>query len=72
MRDVTVTIHLPEALAKEAEAFGLLSSEQIATLLRAEIAAQLQVMAHDPHLQAELRAIEAEFSVTEGDGLDEL
>jgi hypothetical protein len=32
--------------------------------------AQLAAMAHDPHIQRELREIEAEFALTEGDGLE--
>jgi hypothetical protein len=70
MSDVEITIRLPEALAKEAEVLGVLSSEHIEMLLRADIQAQLAAMANDPEIQREIKQIEAEFSVTEADGLE--
>ena len=71
MSDVEITIHLPEALVKEAKVLGVLSSEHIERLLRADIQAQLAAMANDPDIQREIRRIEAEFSSTEGDGLEQ-
>jgi hypothetical protein len=69
MRDVEITIHLPEALAKEAQSLGILSSEAIEALIRTEIQAQLAAMANDSEIQREIKAIEAEFGIAEGDGL---
>jgi len=69
MSDIEITIRLPEALVKEAEALGVLSSEHIESLLRADIQAQLAAMAADPDIHREIDQIEAEFSVTESDGL---
>jgi hypothetical protein len=70
MSDIEITIRLPEELVKEAKALGVLSSEHIESLLRADIQAQLAAMAADPDIQREIRAIEAEFAGTELDGLD--
>ena len=69
--DIEITIRLPEDLVKEASELGILSSEYIEMLLRADIQAQLTAMANDAQIQNELRRIEAEFNTTEGDGLDE-
>jgi hypothetical protein len=71
MSDIEITIRLPEALVKEATVLGILSSEHIEMLLRADIQAQLAAMADDPDIQSEIRQIEAEFKVTESDRLDE-
>jgi hypothetical protein len=71
MPDVEVTLHLPEALVKEATILGILSSEAIETLLRAEIQTQLAAMANDPDIQREIAEIEAEFSSAGADGLDD-
>lgn len=72
MREVEITIHLPEALAHEAKRLGILSSEHIAALIQAEILeAQLSTIANDPEIMRELTAIAEEFSITEGDGLDD-
>ncbi len=70
MSDVQITITLPEELAKEAIALGMLSSEYIAALIRADIRTQLAAMAEDPEIQRETRQIDAEFAATESDGLD--
>lgn len=70
MTDIEITIHLPENLVKAASELGLLSSEHIEMLLRADIEAQLDAMANDPTIRRELEQIEAEFNVTEGDGFD--
>jgi hypothetical protein len=67
--DIKIKIRLPEALVKEAQALGILSNEHIEMLIRAEIQAQLTAMANDAQIQDELRQIEAEFSLTEADGL---
>ncbi len=72
MSDVQITITIPEELAKEASALGMLSSEHIATLLRAEIQTQLAAMAKDPDIQREMRHIDDEFAPTESDGLDQV
>ncbi len=72
MSDVQITITIPEELAREANALGMLSSEHIATLIRADIQSQLAAMAKDPDIQREMRHIDTEFSVTESDGLDQL
>jgi hypothetical protein len=69
--NVEITIWLPEDLVKEANGLGILSSEHIAMLIRADIQAQLSAMANDAQIQNELRQIAAEFSTTEWDGLDE-
>jgi hypothetical protein len=69
--NVEITIRLPEDLVKEANGLGILSSEHIAMLIRADIQAQLSAMANDTQIQNELRQIAAEFSTTERDGLDE-
>lgn len=71
MSDIEITIRLPEALVKAATELGVLSSEHIEMLLRADIQAQLAAMAHDPDIRREIEAIDAEFSATEGDGLDQ-
>jgi hypothetical protein len=71
MADIEIMIKLPEALVKDATALGVLSSEHIEMLLRADIQAQLVAMAIDPDIQREIHQIEAEFSITEFDGLDE-
>ncbi len=71
MSDIEITIRLPEGLVKEASVLGILSSEHIESLLRADIQAQLAAMASDPDIQREIAAIQAEFSVTEADGLSE-
>lgn len=71
MSDVAVTIHLPEDLFKMASELGVLSSEHIEMLLRADIQAQLMEMASDPQVQDELREIADEFAFTEQDGLPE-
>jgi hypothetical protein len=39
---------------------------------RREWIASLDAMSKDPHIQAEIRKIEAEFSITEQDGLEGL
>ncbi len=70
MSDVEIVIRLPEGLVKEARVLGVLSSEHIEMLLRADIQAQLEAMANDPEIQRELDQIDAEFRVTETDGLD--
>jgi hypothetical protein len=70
MNIIDVTIQLPEELVREAEALGVLSSEHIEDLLRADIEGHLAAMAADPEIQAEIRAIEREFAVTEFDGLE--
>jgi hypothetical protein len=69
--NVEITLRLPEDLVKEANGLGILSSEHIAMLIRADIQAQLSAMANDAQIQNELRLTESEFSTTEGDGLDE-
>lgn len=48
IRDIEITIRLPEDLDKEASGLGLLSDEHIEMLLRADIQAQLEAM-HDSH-----------------------
>jgi hypothetical protein len=63
--DIEITIRLPETLVKEASILGILSSEHIEMLLRADIQAQLTGMANDAQIQHEMRQIEAEFSPTE-------
>ncbi len=72
MSDIEITIHLPEALVEEARKFGVLSSEHIEMLLRADIQAQLEAMANDPDIRREINQIAAEFSITEADGLEKL
>jgi hypothetical protein len=72
MSNVEITIKLPEALVKEATALGVLSSEHIEMLLRADIQAQLTAMANDPDIQREIAQIDTEFSSTEFDGLNEV
>ena len=71
MNEVEIVIRLPESLVKEARTLGVLSSEHIEILLRADIQAQLEAMADDPEIQRELKQIAAEFSSTEADGLDQ-
>jgi hypothetical protein len=71
MSAVEITIQLPEALVKQATELGILSSEHIEFLLRAESEAQLAAMARDAEIQREMQQIETEFSVTELDGLDQ-
>ncbi|HVU13857.1 MAG TPA: hypothetical protein VHD90_21415 [Phototrophicaceae bacterium] len=71
MSEIEITIRLPEGLVKEASVLGILSSEHIESLLRADIQAQLAAMASDPDIQREIASIQAEFSVTESDGLSE-
>lgn len=70
MSDIEITFRLPEELVKEAKALGVLSSEHIEALLRADIQAQLVAMADDPDIRREIREIEAEFAETEFDGLE--
>jgi len=71
MRDIEITIRLPEELVKEATILGVLSSEHIEMLLRADIDAQMIAMANDPDIQREISQIASEFAVTESDGLDQ-
>lgn len=71
MGEVVITIRLPEDLFKVASELGVLSSEHIEMLLRADIQAQLMEMASDPQVQDELREIADEFALTEQDGLPE-
>ena len=71
MNDIEITIRLPEALVKEASVLGVLSSEHIEMLIRADIQAQLVAMANDPDIQREIQQMNAEFSATELDGLEE-
>jgi hypothetical protein len=71
MSDIEITIRLPEALVKAATELGVLSSEHIEMLLRADIQAQLAAMAIDPDIHRQLDEIDAEFSITEADGLDQ-
>ena len=71
MSDIEITIRLPEALVKEASVLGVLSSEHIERLIRADIQAQLVAMANDPDIQREIQEMNAEFSVTELDGLED-
>lgn len=68
MSDIEITIHLPEDLVKEAKELGVLSSEHIAKLIRADIQSQLIAMANDPDIQREIRQIDTEFSIAESDG----
>jgi len=68
--DIEITIRLPEDLVKEASELGILSSEYIEMLLRADIQAQLTAMANDFQIQNELRQIEVEYRTTELDGLE--
>jgi hypothetical protein len=70
MSDIEITIRLPEALIKEATELGVLSSEHIEMLLRADIQEKLAVMATDPDVRREIAQIDAEFSITEADGLE--
>jgi hypothetical protein len=73
MPDVEITIRLPEALVKQATELGILSSEHIERLLRADIQAQLTGIAHDSERPHELREIDKEFqSSSEFKGLDEV
>ncbi|MDZ4672681.1 MAG: hypothetical protein SH821_17605 [Phototrophicales bacterium] len=67
---IEITLHLPELLVKQAIQMGILTDEHIGNLLRAEIEAQLALMANDPDIQRELAQINDEFRVTEWDGLD--
>ena len=71
MSDIEITIRLPEELVKEATVLGVLSSEHIEMLLRADIDAQMIAMANDPDIQREILQIASEFAVTESDGLDQ-
>ncbi len=71
MGEVVITIRLPDDLFKVASELGVLSSEHIEMLLRADIQAQLMEMASDPQVQHELREIADEFALTEQDGLPE-
>lgn len=71
MSDIEITIRLPEGLVKEATVLGILSSDHIEMLLRADIQAQLAAMAADADIQREIAAIETEFSITEADGLSD-
>ena len=71
MSDIEITIRLPETLVKEATALGVLSSEHIELLLRADIQAQLAAMATDADIRREIDQIASEFSITESDGLDQ-
>ncbi|MDZ4766410.1 MAG: hypothetical protein SGI73_17865 [Chloroflexota bacterium] len=72
MHEIEITIRLPESLAKEAAILGMLSNEHIEQLLRADIQTQLLAMANDPDIQPEIKQIDAEFIVTETDGLPPL
>lgn len=72
MSDIEIVLHLPEDLVKEARKLGVLSSEHVAMLLRADIQAQLEAMANDPEIQRELDQIAGEFRLTESDGLDQV
>ncbi len=72
MNEIAITFHLSEALVKEATELGLLSSERVEKLLRADIEAQLAAMANDPAIQHEMHVIANEFDITEGDGLESL
>lgn len=65
MREIEITLHLPEELVKEAMHLGLLSSDYVAMLLRADIQAQLAAMANDPEIQREIEQIDAEFRAAE-------
>jgi hypothetical protein len=67
MVGIEITIRLPEALVKQATELGILSSEHIEKLIRADIETQLASMANDPDIQREMRQIETEFIVTERD-----
>lgn len=67
--DIEITLRLPEGLVKEATDLGILSSEHIESLLCADIQAQLASMANDPAIQRELYQIDAEFRITETDGM---
>jgi hypothetical protein len=69
MVGIEITIRLPGALVKQATELGILSSEHIERLIRADIETQLANMANDPDIQHELRHLEDEFSITESDGL---
>ena len=69
MSDVEIAIRLPQDLVKAATELGILSSEHIEMLLRADIQTQLAAMANDPDIRREVEQIAAEFSVTESDGL---
>jgi len=71
MSDIEITFRLPESLVKEAAALGMLSSEHIEMLLRADIQLQLANMANDADIQREIAQIESEFGSAESDGLDE-
>ncbi|HRF98292.1 MAG TPA: hypothetical protein PLZ51_23955 [Aggregatilineales bacterium] len=66
---IEITLHLPELLVKQATQMGILTDEHISNLLRAEIEAQLALMANDPDIQRELAQINDEFRVAEWDGL---
>lgn len=70
MSDIEITFRLPENLVKAAEGLGLLSSEHIEMLLRADIQAQLAAMANDPEIQREIKQINSEFEGTESDELE--
>jgi len=69
MSDIEITIHLPEDLVQVAAELGALTSAHIEMLLRADIQAQLALMAADPEIQAQIREIADEFMLTEEDGL---
>jgi len=69
MSDVEIAIRLPQDLVKVATELGILSSEHIEMLLRADIQTQLAAMANDPDIRRKVEQIAAEFSVTESDGL---
>ena len=71
MNQIEIAIRLPEDLVKVATKLGILSSEHIEMLLRADIQTQLAAMANDPEIQREMEHIAAEFNVTESDGLDQ-
>jgi hypothetical protein len=74
---MAITIKIPEKLAKEAFALGILTDEHIQNLLQADIDQHtryldehLASMANDPDIQRENHLIAKEFAVTESNGLD--
>ncbi len=62
--DIEIMIRLPDSLVKDATGLGILSSEHIEMLLRADIQAQLEQMAYDPEIQREIKRISSEFMHT--------
>ena len=85
MREVEITIKLPEQLVERARAVGLTIEDQVETITDAvekEIVrreagqrqlkfdkSQLAAMAADPEIRREISLIQAEFSGTDADGL---